>query len=159
MESCKKPNETEMRTPVPENGNQVLTFSTLFIVLATAMVPAMIGFAKAVQDGETGFTSDADFSIVIRDTIMTVLAAALSAVQLFRSPRKDSAYKMAWVFSGLAISLGVTAIIFASQTPDNKAGIASKRPEVERALAGSPRRYAGWLRCREENRPFPILVL
>lgn len=94
--------------------NQVLTFSTLFIVLATAMVPAMIGFAKAVQDGETGFTSDADFSIVIRDTIMTVLAAALSAVQLFRSPRKDSAYKMAWVFSGLAISLGVTAIILYS---------------------------------------------
>jgi len=91
--------------------DQVLTFSILFIVLATAMVPGMIGFAKAAQDGETGSTSDADFSIVIRDTIMTILGAALSAVQLFRSPRKNSAYKMAWVFSGLAISLGITAII------------------------------------------------
>ncbi|EUC51039.1 hypothetical protein COCMIDRAFT_80309 [Bipolaris oryzae ATCC 44560] len=111
MESCKKPNEIEITTPVPETGDQVLTFSILFIVLAIAMVPAMIGFAKAVQDGETGSTSDADFNIVIRDTIMTILGATLSAVQLFRWPRKTSAYKMAWVFSGLAISLGVTAII------------------------------------------------
>ena len=75
------------------------------------MVPGMMGFAKAVQDGETGSTSDADFSIVVRDTIMTMLGAALSAVQMFRSPRKNSAYKMAWVFTGLAVSLGVTAII------------------------------------------------
>jgi hypothetical protein len=30
---------------------------------------------------------------------------------MFGSPRKNSAYKMAWVFSGLAISLGVTAIV------------------------------------------------
>ena len=75
------------------------------------MVPGMVGFAKAVQDGETGSKSDADFSIVMRDTIMTILGAALSAVQMFRSPRKNSAYKMAWVFSGLAVSLGITAIV------------------------------------------------
>jgi hypothetical protein len=75
------------------------------------MVPGMIGFAKAAQDGETGSTSEADFSIVIRDTIMTTLGAALSAVQMFGSPRKNGAYKMGWVFSGLAISLGVIAIM------------------------------------------------
>jgi hypothetical protein len=75
------------------------------------MVPGMIGFAKAVQDGETGSKSHADFSIVIRDTIMTILGATLSAIQMFRSTRNNSAYKMAWIFSGLAVLLGVTAII------------------------------------------------
>lgn len=75
------------------------------------MAPGMVGFAKATQEGETGSTSDADFSIVIRDTIMTILAAALSAVQMMKSPRRGSAYQMAWVFSILAVSLGVTAII------------------------------------------------
>ena len=75
------------------------------------MVPAMIGFAKATQDGETGSTSDADFSILIRDTIMTTLGAVLSGVQMFRSTRKNVAYKMAWMFAVLAVSLGIAAII------------------------------------------------
>lgn len=76
------------------------------------MVPGMIGFAKAAQDGETGSSSDADFSVVIRDTIMTILGAVLSAVQIYRSPSKNTgAYKMARVFSILGILLGATAVI------------------------------------------------
>lgn len=75
------------------------------------MVPGMIGFSKAAQDGEIGSMSDADFSIVIRDTIMTILGAALSTAQIFGSSRKNSAYSMAWAFTGLAVLLSVIAII------------------------------------------------
>ncbi|KAL1600831.1 hypothetical protein SLS60_007219 [Paraconiothyrium brasiliense] len=111
VEIGKNQNKSKTEEPVAGNQGKVLTFSILFVVLAVAMVPGMIGFAKATQDGEIGSMSDADYTIVIRDTIMTTLGAVLSIVQMFGSPRKSSAYTMAWVFSGLAISLSVTAVI------------------------------------------------
>jgi hypothetical protein len=89
----------------------VLSFSMLFIVLAVALIPGTMGFAKAAQDGETGTTADADFYVLIRDNIMVILGIALSTIQLVRSPRKGSAYAMAWAFSGLVVLLGVTAVV------------------------------------------------
>lgn len=83
----------------------------LFLFFIAAMVPGMIGFSIAAQDGQTGTTKDADYFVVIRDTIMAILGISLSAVQLIRSPRKNSAYAMAWVFSCLAALLGITAIV------------------------------------------------
>ncbi|KAF2676256.1 hypothetical protein K458DRAFT_410609 [Lentithecium fluviatile CBS 122367] len=92
---------------------KALIFSTLSIAPAPAMLPDTISFAQAAQDapGQTRTVADTICYILMYDTITSVVFIALSAVPLVGSSRGSSAYAMAWVFSFLAVGLGVAPII------------------------------------------------
>jgi hypothetical protein len=86
----------------------------LCIALPVALLFGMIGFAKAwpvsQEDGGFGARWDADFWNLIRDSIMAAGGVVTSVVPMVRSPRKNSAYAMAWFFSVAAILLCVLSI-------------------------------------------------